>query len=133
MKRLPFIVISLFCLLICSCKKEPQDLLLGSWEVQETVTLTVGSVSKTQDIEEIAYYTFEKNGIGRITAGTNVRDFTYQYLRENNTIRMILNGSETLWTIDALNNKTFVLTATKEGTLLGATFREEYVLTGKQI
>ena len=102
------------CVLACSCNKnEPQNLLIGTWEVSVKTTLkallgeTTGE--KTYD-GGVWYYTFYKEGSGKMIKVDDVDKsfkFTYMYHKEDNTIDYVLNGNAYVWEIDVLTNETF--------------------------
>ncbi len=102
-------------LMLTACNKnEPQDLLVGTWEVSVKTTLkgTVGDTAAERDYDEgVWYYTFNKGGSGKMVKVDEVEEssqFTYMYHEENNSIAYELNGKHSVWEVDVLTNETFL-------------------------
>ena len=116
MKRLSVLILSLLCATLCSCQKaDPQDLLIGTWEVSYKYTYTYGNVAET--IENSFICAFEKGGEGKIidsSPSTELHDmddwyFTYIYNKEKNTIDFkSWSGKDNFsWIVDSLTGAYF--------------------------
>ena len=139
MKKYMLYVFSLICVLVCSCRKdEPQELLIGTWEVSQTTILMIADETDDNKVgsNEIdsGYYTFEESGVGRITLEDIVKEFTYQYLIEDSTIQFLLDEKLFIWSVTALTKTTFEFRRIVETDVFGImTVRQEYVLNGKKL
>lgn len=131
MKRRIVLIVSLLGLLVCSCKKEedPQLLLVGTWEASASVS-PQGNPAGAQEVTGIVF-TFEANGKGSF-AVADVLDFTYQYVKENNTIRLQGGIDNTLY-IDSLNKDSFVFHSTEPAQPSGTIGPMDWVFYGKKI
>lgn len=113
MKRVVIITLSFLCAIVCSCKKEPQKLLEGVWEVSVEVTYKadIGETTTEKTFDGgVWYYTFYKEGNGKRVKTDDVDDsyqFTYLYHEEDNTIDFITNGISSAWVVDVLTNNSF--------------------------
>ena len=125
MKRVIIIVLSFLCAIVCSCKKEPQDLLIGDWEVsistEYDATVNGTNMNKTID-GGIWYYSFEENGQGRRVMKDDISsrfEFSYQYDRLFNSIicKFEKPASETIMEIEVLTKDSFVFHSESEATL----------------
>ena len=143
MKRVIIFVLSILCITISSCKKEPQDLLIGVWEVsvKTTIKATVGGKTAETTVDEgIWYYTFYKEGNGKRVKEDDVDSsskFTYKYHEEDNTIDYEINGNPYVWEVDVLTNDTFFFHAssTSSSIILGvsATSSSQSTYSGKKV
>ena len=117
MKRIGVIVLSLFCVFLCSCQKvEPVDMLLGTWEVSSRSTYREGNAAYTVE-NGVVYYDFKEGGEGRIVMphySDQLQEldewlFTYSYDKENSAIHFqYWSGKEKFsWIVDDLNGLTF--------------------------
>ena len=131
MKKGLILVISLFALLVCSCKKEedPQTLLIGTWEATASVSYRE-NLSRVQEVKGIVF-TFEKNGKGTFTIA-DVIDFTYQYNKESKTIRLQGGIDNTLY-IDSLKEDSFVFRSTEPAQPSGTLGPQDWVFYGKKV
>ena len=127
MKRVIIFVLSILCITISSCKKEPQELLTGVWEVSVEMTYKAAigenTTKKTYD-GGVWYYTFYKEGNGKRVNTDNVDDsfqFTYLYHEEDNTIDFVTNGVSSVWEVDVLTNNSFFChsSSASSSTILG--------------
>ena len=64
MRRLTTIFILLGVLTLISCSKEPADLLIGSWKMEEYRVYEHATRTETDRTPEYFIYTFQKDGIG---------------------------------------------------------------------
>ena len=106
MKKGIILILSLVGILVCSCKKEPdpQLLFIGTWKATATVTPHNES-AVAQEVKGIVF-TFGENGKGSF-AMADVIEFSYQFIKENNTIRLRGGIDNTLY-IDSLKEDSFV-------------------------
>ena len=125
------LIVSLLGLLVCSCKKEedPQLLLVGTWEATASVS-PHGNPAVAQEVTGIIF-TFEADGKGSFGVG-DVLDFTYQYVKENNTIRLQGGIDNTLF-IDSLTKDSFVFHSTDHAQPSGTIGPQDWVFYGKKI
>ena len=129
MKKVFALVLALLTVLMFTAcnKNEPQNLLIGTWEVSVKTTLkaAVGenTSEKTYD-EGVWYYTFYKEGNGRMVKVDDVdksSTFTYMYHEEDNTIDYVSNEKPFVWEIDVLTKDTFLYhtSSASSSTILG--------------
>jgi len=129
MKKVFALLLALLAvLMLTACNKnEPQNRLIGTWEVSVKTTLkaTLGETTgeKTYD-EGVWYYTFYKEGSGRMVKVDDVDNsstFTYMYHKEDNTIDYVSNEKSFVWEIDVLTNDTFFFhtSSTSVSSILG--------------
>lgn len=124
------LIVLLLGMLVCSCQKEdPQHLLVGTWEASAMVS-PQGNPVGAQEVKGIVF-TFEANGKGSF-AIADVIDFTYQYIRENNTIRLQGGIDNTLY-IDSLTKDSFVFHSTEPAQPGGTIGLQDWVFYGKKI
>ena len=129
MKKKIVLIVSLLGLLVCSCKKEdPQHLLVGTWEATASVS-PQGNPAGALEVKGIVF-TFEADGKGSF-AIADVLDFTYQYIKENNTIRLQGGIDNTLY-IDSLNKDSFVFHSTEPAQPGGMIGPQDWVFYGKK-
>ena len=124
MKRIKVLILSLLCVLLYSCQKDQQDLLVGIWEVSSKTTQTTGSTETTRD-NPILYYKFEASGEGRIiipetTPVISVIDdlfFTYTYDKEKQTIvfESWAKKEKSSWIVDKLTDDSFICHSSANG------------------
>ena len=125
MKRINALILSLLCVLLYSCQKDPQDLLVGVWEVS----------SKTTEENPVLYYKFEESGLGKIITLDTLVDpqddgftyvglqdvddlfFTYVYDKEKNTIvfESWEKKRKTSWIVDELTDVSFICHSSANG------------------
>ena len=114
MKRIIIVFLSLLLLFVCSCKKQtPDNLLLGTWEVQ--VSVRGGSAGIAGNGEPVVIidnwiFTFEEDGHGMIEDAKDSRvssPFTYQYHEKEGIIDYDMNGIRNKWIIDKLTRNEF--------------------------
>ena len=142
MKRVIIIVLSFLCAIVCSCKKEPQDLLIGSWEVSISVQYDIsigGANANTTTDGGTWYYTFEEGGHGRMVDVNDVTrryEYTYQYddLFNSILLRRENASKDTVLEIDVLTKETFVFHSSDVSTY-GSIYTGKAVATynGKKI
>ena len=119
MRIIRVIILSLFCFLLCSCQKDPQDLLTGTWEVTWKSTYINGNAATT--INSSFYCVFEENGEGMFTSSLKTSAehqvdvvsspyyLTYFYDKENSTIvfEHISGQDKFSWIVDNLTSSSF--------------------------
>lgn len=116
MKRVVIIALSFLCAIVCSCKKEPQDLLIGDWEVSITVQYeaNIGGGITVEPVDGGTwYYTFGENGRGRMVDATDATrryNFTYEYdgLFNEVLFRRENESKDSVLEIDVLTKDSFV-------------------------
>jgi hypothetical protein len=124
MKYNSILILSLICLLLNSCQKAPQDLLVGTWEVSSKTTNTTGSTETTIE-KPVLYYKFEEWGEGRIISletSTELQEmddwfFTYVYDKEKSIIEFETwtKKEKSFWLVDKLTNVSFTCHASSNG------------------
>ncbi len=132
MKKAVIIILSLICLIVCSCEKTlHQRQLVGSWAVTKKTT-TSGSLEGENTVDGFVY-TFDKEGHGTIVRNDRVSSFSYQCKTDSLTI--VLDGETTpeAYRIDVLTEKTFVVSNTYAVAILGKVFSQYTTLTGKKL
>ena len=131
MKKGIILILSLLGMLVCSCKKEdPQLLLIGTWEATASVS-SQNNPASAQEVKGIVF-TFEENGKGSFSVADDI-DFTYQYIKENKTIRLQGGIDNTLY-IDSLKKDSFVFHSTEPAQLgSGMLGPMDWVFYGKKI
>ena len=131
MKRNLILILSLLCLIVCSCQKEnnPQDMLIGTWDVTATITDQSGSSQESKGWS----FTFREDGTGTVTIA-DVLDFTYQYISENNTIRYSMAGivDNTMY-VDALTKDSFIFHTTENAKASGTPWILDFVFKGTKV
>ena len=135
MKRIKVLILSLLCVLLYSCQKSPQDLLVGVWEVSSKTTNSTGSPETTEE-NPVLYYKFEESGLGKIITLDTLVDpqddgftyvglqdvddlfFTYVYDKEKNTIvfESWEKKRKTSWIVDKLTDVSFICHSSANGT-----------------
>ena len=96
MRKILFVILSLLCLVVCSCNKEPQDLLTGTWDVSAKI-ISMSHLINGEDFDPEYCYVFERDGSGRRTRENMVTPFTYQYDGESQSIRFEMEGNQSIW------------------------------------
>lgn len=130
MKNRIVLIVSLLGMLVCSCKKEdPQHLLIGTWEASASVS-PQGNPAGALEVKGIVF-TFEADGTGTF-AIADVLDFTYQYIKESNTIRLQGEIDNTLY-IDSLEKDSFIFHSTEPAQPGGTIGPQDWVFYGKKI
>ena len=124
MKYNSILILSLICLLLNSCQKAPQDLLVGTWEVSSKTTNTTGSTETTIE-NPVLYYKFEDWGEGRIISletSTELQEmddwfFTYVYDKAENTIvfESWVKKEKSYWIVDKLTEVSFTCHTSSDG------------------
>ncbi len=124
MKYNSILILSLICLLLNSCQKAPQDLLVGTWEVSSKTTNTTGSTETTIE-KPVLYYKFEEWGEGRIISletSTELQEmddwfFTYVYDKAENTIvfESWVKKEKSYWIVDKLTEVSFTCHTSSDG------------------
>ena len=124
MKYNSILILSLICLLLNSCQKAPQDLLVGTWEVSSNTTNTTGSTETTIE-NPVLYYKFEEWGEGRIISletSTELQEmddwfFTYVYDKAENTIvfESWVKKEKSYWIVDKLTEVSFTCHTSSDG------------------
>ena len=107
MKKIAILLCSILCVIVCSCEKasqEPQDLLIGTWQVTKIVySASVINAQKTVDMEDQnTFYVFAEGGTGKRWSGNNVQDFTYVFNEETNSVFVTQKGNESVWKVEVL-------------------------------
>lgn len=122
------LLIFAICVFACSCNKnDPQNLLIGTWEVSVKMTLksALGETTNGRTYDEgVWFYTFYKEGNGKmvkIDDADKSSTFTYIYHEEDKTIDYVMNGNPFVWEVDVLTNETFFFhsSSTSSSTILG--------------
>ena len=111
------IVLSLFCLLVCSCEKtqSSQPLLVGGWDVVIKCTeSTVGVGSYTTREEAGWIYTFDVDGNGTRMKDTGVNTFHYQYDMDSKTITITEGCTIFTYDVEVLTENAFQFKAVSE-------------------
>ena len=113
MKRVIITALSFLCVIVCSCKKEPKDLLLGEWKVLVTIEeeANVSGVHGHRTEIQNWYYTFGEKGRGRAVSvddSSQRYDFTYVYDKGFNSILYTMGKSNGEWEIIVLTKDRFV-------------------------
>ena len=130
MKKGIILILSFLGVLVCSCKKEdPQLLLIGTWETTASVS-SHNNPASSQEVKGIVF-TFGENGKGSY-AVADVIEFTYQYIQENNTIRLQGGIDNTLY-IDSLKEDSFVFHSTEPAQPGGTLGPMDWIFYGKKI
>ena len=119
MKKVFILVVSILCVLVCSCSKysSPTNLLIGSWEVAVSIqyeAIIAGSSGTSTLDGGVWYYTFEEDGQGR---AIDVNDasirfvFSYQYDDVMNSIllKKVNEETDTVMEIESLTKDSFIL------------------------
>ena len=128
MKRTSILILTLLCVLFCvlfsSCKKAPQNLWAGTWEVSSETTVTSGG-TETTVTNPVQYYLFEEWGEGKIIeleTSTELHEiddvfFTYVYDKEKSTIvfETWMKKEMSSWTVDKLTDVSFTCHSSSEG------------------
>ena len=103
MKKIAIILFSL-CLCVCSCKKAPQELLIGTWKVNKaifTISAAEDSSEIIQEPEEM-YYLFAKGGSGKYWSKDTEKETTYTFKEETNSLFITGSPWGSDWTINVL-------------------------------
>lgn len=111
------IVLSLFCLLVCSCEKTQslQTRFVGNWEVVIKCTeSTVGVSSQTTREEAGWIYTFDVDGNGTRIKDTGVNTFHYQYDMDSKTITITEGCTIFTYDVEVLTENAFQFKAVSE-------------------
>lgn len=111
------IVLSLFCLLVCSCEKtqSPQPRFVGGWDVVIKCTeSTVGVGSHTTREEAGWIYTFDVDGNGTRMKDTGVNTFHYQYDMDSKTITITEGCTIFTYDVEVLTENAFQFKAISE-------------------
>ena len=124
MKRINALILSLLCVLLYSCQKDQQDMLVGIWEVSSKTTQTTGNTDTTRD-NPILYYKFEASGEGRIISPeatpiiSDMDDgfFTYTYDIKKSTIEFEswAKKEKSSWIVDKLTDVSFICHSSANG------------------
>lgn len=124
MKIIRVLILSLLCVLLNSCQKPAQVILVGTWEVSSKTTTTTGSTETTMD-NPVLYYVFEESGEGKIISletSTELQEiddwfFTYVYDKEKNTIvfETWMKKEKSLWIVDKLTDVSFTCHSSSNG------------------
>ena len=124
MKIINTLILSFLCVLLNSCQKSPQDLLVGIWEVSFKTTQTAGNSDTTRD-NPILYYKFEASGEGRIISPeatpiiSDMDDwfFTYTYDIKKSTIEFEswAKKEKSSWIVDKLTDVSFICHSSANG------------------
>lgn len=124
------LILSLLGMLVCSCKKDdPQLLLIGTWEATASVS-SHNNPACAQEVKGIVF-TFGENGKGSFSIA-DVIDFTYQYIKESNTIRL-QGGLDTILYIDSLKKDSFVFHSTEPAQPSGTLVPQDWIFYGVRI
>ena len=123
MKKSIIFVLSLLCIILCSCKKEPKDLLLGTWEVSVTMTTSSSVSAPSTHDGGVWFFSFDERGRGRMVQSddTSIKyDFTYKYDKGLNSILYTLSDSneELEWEVIILTRDRFVFSSETSADLL---------------
>ena len=102
--------------------------MVGTWETTASVS-PHGNPAVTQEVTGIVF-TFDADGKGSFGVG-DVLDFTYQYVKENNTIRLHGGIDNTLY-IDSLTKDSFVFHSTEPAQPSGTIGPTDWVFYGKR-
>ena len=137
MKKGIIIVLSLICVFVCSCKKEPQDLLIGTWQLVKTERTAewVGNpTSKTYEPLTETFMVFNGDGTGRTFTKDNNRSFSYVFNDASSSLILMFENGGTTCSVEELTKNSLVLLSTNNTTLLGAaaTFTEKAYYTKVQ-
>lgn len=129
MKRI-VLILSLLGMLVCSCKKEdPQVLLTGTWEATASVS-SHDNPASAQEVKGIVW-TFGEDGKGSFSIA-DVLDFSYQYIKEDNTIRL-QGGLHNILYIDSLEKDSFIFHSTEPAQPGGMIGPLDWVFYGRKI
>lgn len=124
------LILSLLGMLVCSCKKDdPQLLLIGTWEATASVS-SHNNPASAQEVKGIVF-TFGENGKGSFSIA-DVIDFTYQYIKESNMIRL-QGGLDTILYIDSLKKDSFVFHSTEPAQPSGTLGPQDWIFYGVRI
>ena len=111
------IILSLFCLLLCSCEKtqSSQPRFVGGWDVVIKCTeSTVGVGSHTTREEAGWIYTFDVDGNGTRMKDTGVNTFHYQYDMDSKTITITEGCTIFTYDVEVLTENAFQFKAISE-------------------
>ena len=124
MKKIGILILSLLCVLCISCKKAPQNPLVGTWEVSSETTVTSGG-TETTVTNPVQYYQFEEWGEGKIIeleTSTELHEiddvfFTYVYDKEKSTIvfETWMKKEKSSWAVDRMTDVSFTCHSSSEG------------------
>lgn len=124
MKIIRVLILSLLCVLLNSCQKPAQVILVGTWEVSSKTTTTTGSSETTVD-NPVLYYVFEESGEGKIISletSSELQEiddwfFNYVYDKETNTIvfETWMKKEKSLWIVDKLTDVSFTCHSSSNG------------------
>ena len=130
MKKSLILILSLLCLTVCSCQKEdnPQDMLIGTWDVTATITAQGGGSQESKGWS----ITFREDGTGTVVAADPL-EFTYQYISENNTIRYTMEGIDSIMYVDSLTKDSFIIHTTDNEHISGIPWTLDYVFKGTKV
>lgn len=114
MKRVIIFVLSLLCMIVCSCEKaiSPQAQFDGKWDVVITTTQNVvGDNTQTTQEDNGWVYCFGTDGNGyRTKTGFDFRDeFQYQFDRDAQKLTLIDGCIIHSYTVEVLKDNTFQL------------------------
>lgn len=86
MKKILF-ALGVLCAIVCSCEKEPQELLIGRWEVTYTYTTTWSMTDKTASTSlDYGIWVFNDNGRVMRIFEDSVIEYTYSVDKASKTI-----------------------------------------------
>lgn len=115
-------LIAAFMITACS-KKEPQDLLIGTWQLTKTELLgSVGGSSASNTIlpETDTFIAFDSNGNGRYFSIDYNRNFTYVYNDViSNLIMTYEGGKSSSVIVEVLTENSLVLHSSESATIMG--------------
>ena len=95
MKRVAICILAHICVIVSSCQKSPQDLLIGTWEMSQKTTYTFDDKEVTKDGLDYYYYTFYTNGDARMVFQDSSFSYTYVFDTANNTIILFPEAVDT--------------------------------------
>jgi hypothetical protein len=126
MRRFGILISLLLCVFLPSCQKDPQDLLIGVWEISSKTIDTTGSSEATVE-HPVQYYKFEEHGEGKILSfetSTELQDlddwfFTYVYDKAKSTLvfESWVKKEKTTWIVDELTDKVLTCHSLTNGLL----------------
>lgn len=130
MKRFGILISLLLCVSLLSCQKDPQNLLIGVWEISSKTIDTTGS-SETSVENPVRFFKFEEHGEGKILSfetSTELQDpddwyFTYVYDKAKSTLvfESWVKKEKTTWIVDELTKDVLTCHSLDNGLL--TTFR----------
>lgn len=116
-KALAAIAFAALTLSLTSCSKDPEDLIIGTWNV-ESMTITNGSNTRTVNYgtDQFITFTFNKDKSGTSVSTYNNRTYTSEFTYTVSDNQLIVtekgeNHPQTL-TIDEISKKEATLSAT---------------------